>query len=456
MTVWDQLYDFQRPVVEFAASRPGAALFPEQGCGKTYITAGLVERLIVARRFVGLCVVPLANVETTWARTLAKVAELNVCRTWDDFKKTAEPKLLLLHYEAFRGNLVKRIVKRHWTLVAFDESQRLKARGSDASRAAARFRDVDHRVILSGTPVEQSPQDLWAQFRFALPDVLGTTWSTFKDRWLRETGFMGYKLEFREHLLPRFLKLIRPHMYRVTKSQVLDLPPLTYKRWTVEMLGDQARVYREVTDDLIADVGDRTVTCGMAITQLIRQQQIVGGFVRVDPTADELELAALEERRPRAPVVRLGGAKIRCLKRILRRVELPAVVFCKYKWEVDAVARACAHLRVGLVTGKSRRTRVATIDAFQAGELDVLVCQIRAGGVGIDLFRACEVVFYSYTFSSIDFDQAVCRVHRNGQTRAVRVHLIQAANTVDEDIWSALIAKKSVVEAILDRSPRRR
>lgn len=456
MTVFDELYPFQREAVEWALHRSGAAMFPEQGCGKTYITAALVEQLIRARRFVGLCVVPLANVETTWVRTLARVEGLNVCRDWETFKKTAEPKLLLLHYEAFRGNLVKRIVKRHWTLVAFDESQRLKARGSQASRAAARFRDVAHRVILSGTPIEQAPQDLWAQFRFALPDVLGTKWTRFKQLWLYETGFMGYKVKFRPEMMPRFLEKVHPHIYRVTAREALNLPPLKFKRWTVEMMGDQRRVYREVTRDMMATVGDRTVTCALAITQLIRQQQIAGGFVRVDPSPAELELAAREERRPRAPVVRLGGAKIRCLKRILRRVELPVVVFCKYKWEVRAIARACERLRVGFVTGGRRKTRVATIDAFQAGELDALVCQIKAGGVGINLFRACEAVFYSYTFSSIDFYQAVKRLHRNGQTRAVTIHLIQAAFTVDKRIWSRLIAKKSVVENILDRTSRRR
>lgn len=455
MSVFDELYPFQREAVEWALGKPGVAMFPEQGCGKTYITAALVEQSIAARRFVGLCVVPLANVETTWVRTLSKIEGLTICREWGEFKKASEPKLLLLHYEAFRGNLVKRAIKRHWTMVVFDESQRLKARGSAASRAAGRFKDVAHRVILSGTPIEQAPQDLWAQFRFALPDVLGKKWGSFKRLWLYETGFMGYKVKFRPEMMERFLNKIEPHIYRVTAEQVLDLPPLRFRRWTVEMMGDQARVYREVTRDMASEIGDRVVTCGLAITQLIRQQQIAGGFVRVDPTPEELELAAAEKRRPRAPVVRLGGAKIRCLRRILARVALPVVVFCKYKWEVRACARACAHLRVGYVTGGKRKTRTATIDAFQAGEIDALICQIKAGGVGIDLFRACEAVFYSYTFSSIDFYQAVKRLHRNGQTREVTIHLIQAAKTVDKRIWSRLIAKKTIVASILDRQPRR-
>lgn len=436
----DDLYDFQRVAVDFAHSRRDGALFLEQGTGKTYITSALVERLL-APCATFLVVVPLANIETTWERTLAKV-DVVVCRSLDQFLAADDQasRLLLLHYEAVRGRLAKRLARRRWTLVTYDESQRLKARGSQASRAAAKFHDVERRVILSGTPIEQAPQDLWAQFRFALPDVFGKRWRDFKETWLQETGYMGYKLEFRAALMPRFLELVGPHIHRVRKQEVLDLPPLRYIRCPVELIGDQRRIYREVTKDMVATVGEDTVTCDLAITQLVRQQQITGGFVHLDSGA----------------VVSVGTAKIRRLKRILRDVSSPIVVFCKYAWEVDAISRACASLRVGQVTGRTRRTRVETIDAFQRGEIDVLVCQIRAGGVGIDLFRASEIVFYSCTFSSVDFEQAVCRVHRNGQTRPVNVRLLQAAETIDKTIWSALIAKKAVVQAVLGRLPKRK
>jgi SNF2 family DNA or RNA helicase len=367
--------------------------------------------------------------------------------------------VLLLHYEALRGKrLLEKIVRRHWTLVVYDESQRLKARGSAASRASARFRDVDYKVILSGTPIEQCPQDLWAQFRFAMPEVFGTRWENFKNRWLYETGYMGYELKFQQERMPQFLKLIHPHIRRVLKKDVLDLPPLTYKRATVEMLGDQARVYRDVKKHMVARIQGETVTCDMAITQLVNLQQITSGFVRVDPTEAEMRAALLEQARTGRKKLRIkrravffGNAKLRRLKRILQRVELPVVIFCKYKEELAMIARACTHLRVGIISGKMKKTRTATVDSFQRGELDVLVCQIRAGGVGLDLFAACHGIFFSCTFSSIDFEQAVARLHRRGQTRAVVFWLIQAENTVDKLIWTALLLKKSVTKLILDK-----
>lgn len=456
MSVTERLDQYQLDAVEFCVGRRGSAVFAEQGTGKTWITAGIVEELMRPRgsAFSALVVVPLANAETTWARLLAQIDGLSVVRTWADFKKAAgRPRLLLVHYEAV-GKFVKKARTFPFTLIVYDESQRLKARGSAQSRAAKRWTGGDHRVILSGTPVEQAPQDLWAQFRFALPDVFGTTWGSFERRWLKPTGYMGYKLEFRRHLMPKFLALIAPHVLRITKDEVLDLPPLDVVRVPVDMLGEQRRLYNDLEDG-IAVVRGEMVTCDLEVVKLIRQQQVTGGFVKVDPTEAEREAAAREDRDPEGEVVYVGSAKARRLRRLLATARRPVVVFCKYKEEIVQIRRALEGWRYGVVRGSTRKTRTAVVDAFQAGELDALVCQIRAGGVGLDLFRASVAIFYSCTFSYIDFWQAVARLHRRGQERLVRVYLLQARDTVDNAIWSALVTKTSVTKTVLDSHTRK-
>lgn len=457
MTPAEQLYPYQRTAVEFAVSRSGCGLFCEQGTGKTYITAGIISKLMETAffegTFEGLCIVPLANVETTWVKLMSKIPGLKICRSWQEFRDSKDhfARLLLLHYEALRDKReIRAIVKAHWTLVVYDESQRIKARGSKASRIASRFSDVEHRVILSGTPIEQAPQDLWAQMRFAAPDCFGTRWADFDSYWLTPCGFMGYDREFKLELMPEFLKRLESHVHRVTKSEVLDLPPLTYHREVVPLLGQQARVYSEIEREMFAILIDGTeVFCDMAITQLVRLQQVAGGFIRT------------EDKRS----ITVGYAKERRLRVVLRR-ELengPVIVFCKYREEVAACGRAAMaltdrELRLGYITGDDRKHRVATVEAFQHGEIDVLICQVRAGGVGLDLYRASTAIFYSATFSYIDFDQAVSRVHRHGQTRPVRIVLLQAQETVDSDIYSALLLKRKVSEMVLDdhRSHRRK
>lgn len=451
MPIADRLYPYQVPVVDFAASRAGALVACEQGTGKTYILAALIERLAASRgASTHLVIAPLANVDTTWARVLALLDGVSVHRSWASFRDARdEPhRVLLVHYELFRGNVVRAIIKRSWTSVAFDESQRLKSRGSKASRAAARFREVDHRVALSGTPIEQAPEDLWAQLRFTSPDVLGRSWSDFTDEWMKPSGFMGYDWKFRRERLDDFIARVRPHIYRVTQREVLDLPPLTRVTERVPLLGEQARIYRELDRHQVATLVDgQQVVCDMAITELVRLQQVTGGFIR---TSD-------------GSTVVVGAAKARRLAVVLRREHRrwgQVVVFCKYKQELDTCAevarRAIPGCRVDFIRGmrgsreRKRAARVAVIDRFQAGEIDVLVCQVRAGGVGIDLYSACVEVWYSLPHSSIEFDQGVTRVLRNGQTRPVRVVVIEAANTVDTLIARALLSKRTVSQKVLE------
>lgn len=435
-----ELKPFQQEAVDFVVSRSGAAVFAEQGTGKTYITGGVI-RALWSDDFAGLVVVPLANVETTWVRTLERF-EIPHHRTWKSFRDAGYRGLLLLHYEMVRGNLVKRLVKRHWTLVVYDESQRLKKRSSKASRAAGRFKNVDHRLALSGTPVEQAPQDLWAQLRFAAPDVLGTRWTDFDERYLRPTGFMGYKRKFRQELFDKFLSRIKPAIYRVRKDEVLDLPPLTFKLWPVTMLGRQDKLYRAIERDGVATVDGHEIICDLEVTRVVRLQQIAGGFVRNDD----------------GDSIRVGSAKLRRLRAIARLEDWPIVVFTKYAEELeDAVAGLQSMgMRVGVVSGNTRKQRTATVEKFQAGHYDALVCQIRAGGVGLDLFQACVGVVYSTTFSSIDFDQAIARLHRNGQTRPVRFWLMPVSNTIDTTIQLVIATKRKVAEAVLDDHRTRR
>lgn len=450
MSIAESLYPYQVPAVDFAASMPGAALFCEQGTGKTFILAALIERLAAAcATSTHLLVVPLANIDTTWARVLARVNAATVHRDWVSFRDGREShRVLLIHYEMFRGATIRKIIKRSWTSATFDESQRLKKRSSKASRGAARIRDVGHRVILSGTPVEQEPQDLWAQLRFAAPDVLGRRWDDFASEWLKPAGYMGYDWKFRDEKLAKFIARVRPVIFRVTRDQVLDLPPVTVVRERVPLLGDQARVYRELSrHQTTVLLGGQRITCDLAVTELVRLQQVCGGFIRCEG----------------GEIVGVGSAKRRRLRVVLSREHArhgPVVVFCNFKQELqtcaEVAAEAIAGCRIEFVRGlrgskkRKREQRVRVIDAFQAGEIDVLVCQIRAGGVGIDLFRSCAAVFYSLPHSFIDYDQGVSRLARNGQTRPVVIVHLEAENTVDTAIASALLSKRSVSRKVLE------
>jgi len=435
--LYEKLYQFQKDAVEFSLKVKTAGIFAEQGTGKTWITAGVIEKL-ADNHFEALLVVPLANIVTTWETMLDQVA-CGYYRDWDSFKRAKGPKILLIHYEAM-PKFDKHLVSHDWTLAVFDESQRIKSRGSRQSRIAGRIKNAEYRMILSGTPFDDlldDPQELWAQMRFLRPELFGTRWMDYEGAYLRRTGYMGYKRAFRKTAIDVVLAKVKPYILRLTKADVLSLPEISYSYHPINLYGEQRRVYQEMEATSVSEIDGCTISAGLEITRLVKLQQICGGFVKTDD--DE--------------IARLGVAKLEGLVEIVENEQFPLVIFAKYRFEVAQIARRLSRgiRNVSTIDGKSRKTRTQTIRDFQAGKIDILVAQIRTGGVGIDLFRACTAIFYSTTFSFIDFEQAVSRIHRKGQTRPVKIYLLYAKNTVDKTIYDTILSKRDVSEKVLRR-----
>ena len=446
--MYEQLRDFQKTEAEYVLLNKNVALFCEQGTGKTWITAGVIDQLMSSLwtdSFEGLAIVRLSNKNTSWQKTLGLIDGLGIYQDWEQFRKAECPKILLIHYQEM-PKLDKKLTRHKWSLVVIDESQHIKARNSKSSRIAGRIKDSEYKILLSGTPFDDltdDPQEIWAQMRFLAPWVFGTRWSSYDAMFLQPTGYMGYKRKFRPGMLDRVLEMVHPYCRRVTKA-VLDLPPLKFKRIGVQLLGRQRRIYEEMAKEMVTSLTTEIdVTADLVITQLVKLQQICGGFIKDDD----------------GEIHQVGRAKLRKLSRLLSTLDPPIVIFAKYLEEIRQIKTVIPPgiRNVETITGSTRKTRDATLVAFQNREIDVLIAQVRTGGVGIDLYEACTGIFFSSTFSYIDFDQAVSRLHRMGQTRPVNFFLLGAENTVDMEIYDALLSKQSISELILNRfQPDRR
>ena len=181
---------------------------------------------------------------------------------------------------------------------------------------------------------------------------------------------------------------------------------------------------------------------------MIKLQQIVGGYAMDDE----------------GNIHRTTNAKLRKLKYLLRkRVKLPVVIFCKYTEEREQIEALLNSLNLShrSIHGKMKdkvknKRRSNAIRLFQSGKLDAIVCQVKAGGVGIDLFAARTGIFFSTTFSYIDFQQAKKRFHRRGQIYETELFFIYGRDTIDEDIYSAILSKQSVSKIVFKRMKQRR
>lgn len=455
LSFYDQLDDEQKKIFHWTIDRPHAGLLVEQGIGKTWITAAVIEHSWYDS-FEGLIVVPLTNKETTWFKLLE--SRFACYRDWDEYREADAPKLLILHYEAISKKLVKKLRRHHFSLICYDESQRLKQRMSQQSRIAKSLSAVaDRRMILTGTPIEQRPQDVWAQMRFLDPSVLGTRWEDFTNEWLEpididlskydpasvsyQRMFIAYmrkkrKQKFLEDRLPEFVERLAPYLLRVEKADALNLKPVRHINVPVRLLGSQRAIYEALEGDFVTELEHRRITAGMKAVRIGKLQQVAGGWVKADDRG----------------ILDVGRAKLRKVLALANRVAKPFVVCCRYTAEVNGIAKALRQRGFfgATLDGKVKaKTRVWVQEQFQLGNFDFLVCQQRTGGVGIDLFRAHVLILYSLTFSSIDYEQMIARLHRRGQTEGVEIYSVFAQNTVDEDVAMSLIQKHKVVDQVL-------
>lgn len=449
--IWKQLDGYQKDGVDFAHEVKTSALFYEQGTGKTWITLGLLER-IMHEAFIGIMVVPLTNIDSTWEKNIrAEMPELNLCMSWEEFEVAPRPKLWLVHYEGLKPYIKGKRKARQWyyDFIGYDESQRLKGRGSRQSRDATMLRNsAEYKVILSGTPQEADPCDLFAQFRFLAPHVLGERWGDFEREYMVQPdvdpklhkGSMAWrkaimkakvkKAYFNPAKLKKFQRAIGPYTWRVEAADVLKLKKLSVVHVPVQMYGYQQRVYDHMERHMLVRLKRAKIVAPLKIVQIGKLQQICGGAVKDN---DDV-------------IHRVGRAKLRALKRLLKKRTGPAVVFFKFREEMDLVKEELMlqdGLKINQIRGgMKRKDKRQIIEDFQAGKIDVLLVQIRTGSIGIDLFASNYAICYSITHSLIDFLQMIKRLHRRGQLRAVNIFLLYCVGTVDEDINTGIERKE--------------
>ena len=438
---------FQFCLDKFAAGLRGILLAMGMGTGKSLVACMLILALATRRvliccplrvvpvwitqfeRHVGVPVVLVPLDED--AGSVAKKTELAAAKM-----KLAQargvPFIAVINYDsAWRDPFASWAEKVTWDLVIADEAHRIKAPGGKASLFFKRMRlRALHRVALTGTPMPHGPMDIYAVFRFLDITIFGPGFAPFRQKYAVMGGYQRKQITGFQKL-DELERLMSKITFRVG-AEVLDLPPATHVTYHCDLTGEALRIYRDLEEDFVARVRNGTVTAANAMVKLLRLQQITGGCV---PTDDGV-------------TNRVDSSKQKLLADTLEDIgkDEPVVVFCRFHADLDAVHEACDSMGYSSLELSGRRDE---LKRWQDGEAQVLAVQISAGGVGVDLTRARYSAYYSLSYSLGEYDQALARVHRPGQTRPVEhIHLV-ARNTVDVKIMRALEKRAAVVDAIL-------
>lgn len=388
-----------------------------------------------------------SNLTSTWEKFFReKLPYYELHYIWETFKASkCEWRVLLQGYEALDG-IIRKAQKFDWDMTIFDECQRLKSRSTKSSRNARKLRYSKVRLGLSGTPMDDSPIDLWAIFRFLDRSLFGINWGPFRDQYTRPSGYMGKTPLFKESMHGRFNRVIKGHVFRA-ELEDMGVARAKIKWHQIKLDPPQRRAYDRLEGTGVLKLGKSRVTAPLAITEITKLQQITSGWVYDD----------------KQQVVHVGRAKAKDLRRWLLKHDAPVVIFCKFKPDLEIAAAVARQVfdRVGILSGalKDKPKNMARTNFlldFQAGKYDVAVVQQKTGGAGVDLYRARRAYVYSCGYSYIDFDQMAARLTFLEQDGPAEFAVPYAPGTIDHDIRQAVRSKRSVTDVVWERLRRRR
>jgi SNF2 family DNA or RNA helicase len=454
-----RLWKHQLDAIEWAEARLASghryAIFAHgMGSGKTRTTLEFLARQIKARGMKRVLVCCPKAVIPAWAKQVSlwiegvRVVLLQKGGSKDKAKAVeaaladTSPVIIVCNYDsAWR---IKPIEKVKWDAVVHDEIHRLKSPSGSTSRWAGKLCKANPdciKVGLSGTLIPHSILDVWAIYR-ALESPECQTWGdTFTLHRARyavmrpgQNWVVGYKNLEQAH------EKIAATSHQVKSADVLDLPPITFEDVACLLDPAEGRLYREIEEDFCAVVEAGVVTAANALVKLLRLQQICGGYVRYDDT----EIARKIAETP---------SKASVLADMLEDLphDEPVVIFCRFCSDIAACIAVCE--RLGRTFSELSGNANGLAD-FQQGKTSTLITQIQSGGIGVDMSMAAYGFFYSLGFSLAEYEQAVARLHRPGQTKHTFIyHLVAHLNgrtTVDGRVYEALRDRKEVVDAILD------
>lgn len=331
------------------------------------------------------------------------------------------------------------LLAQEWHLVILDEAQAIKNPAARTTGAACRLR-ARHRLCLTGTPVENHLGDIWSQYAFLMPGLLGDA-RRFARIFRAPIEKKGDAV--RQALLARRL---RPFMLRRTKAEVAaELPAKTVMVRQIELAGAQRDLYETVRLAMHEKVRRAIAERGLARSHIVildallklRQVCCDPRLVKLTQARRVVASAKLDHLRGMLPELIEEGRRVLLFSQFTSMLDLIEV-------ELETLGLPYVELRGDTL---DRATPVAR---FQAGEVPLFCLSLKAGGAGLNLTAADTVIHYDPWWNPAVEAQATDRAHRIGQDKPVFIYKLIAEGTIEDRMLELQGKKAALASGLFD------
>ena len=423
----------------------GGILADEMGLGKTLQTLAFIHSRHANRELSGpvLIVCPTSLVfnwlseAKKWTPDL-KVTALHGSNRQKKFKDVKKSDLVITSYALIRRDAEK-YRDFEFDTVVLDEAQHIKNRQTQNSQAVKAVRTA-HRLVLTGTPMENSVLDLWSIFDFLMPGYLGSA-KDFKERYEQPIT-----RDRDEAVQARLGRRLRPFILRRLKTEVAkDLPAKLEQVSYCELTKDQAELYEQILAVTRKEVFDAVGAKGLEKSKMI----VLNALLRLRQICCDLRLLKMED----ATFTDRDSGKLAMFDELLEQAldgGHRILVFSQFTTMLGLLKdKLIAEDIPYCYLDGTTTNRGAVVQKFQESSIPVFLISLKAGGVGLTLTGADTVVHFDPWWNPAVEDQASDRAHRIGQTRVVTSYKLITRGTVEEKILALQQKKRALIAGTL-------
>ena len=445
------LRPYQQQDIQYLTSIPNAAVFNQARTGKT----PTMIRTIRKRRTMRNVIVCPASLQLNWKKEIERWHPSATVHMYTGTPKQRQQQLDEFHapriypaYLIISKDTLKRdlsaLDRTAYDVLVVDEAHFLRNRTTAQTKAVHSLgKQAKHRYALTGTPTVKHPSDIFGILSFLYPSKFTSYWY-FIERYFKvyENGFGREVGELKPNREAELKDLIDAMSTQRLRKEVMQwLPEKQYHEHTITLSAAQQKVYKSMADDFIAKMADGTeIDAQNVLTQLIRLRQITN-----DPNLLSID----------APSAKTDAILDIIENNIYTENTEPIVIMSMFTSYLKHIKPMLEKLgkRVGMIHGEMTvQEKDETVQTFQAGRIDILLCNIISAGTGFTLDKGEVIIFTDKAWNPSDNEQAEDRITPTQKDNAEgKKHFIVSLvceNTVDAYIETILKRKDSLTSII--------